>query len=444
MAQIEHRYVYAAVSRLKPDADGFRLGLVTENGAAQGHYLTGFARTPEVTARGLRAVSQIVGSRFYTPPAMLARILREADPVATVSQGATRFEGFSACCSVYARHDMDPSALDIEALSPGTTNVDFGAELRAALAQVRRDSRLKLSVGADAVEISHDRAQVIERKVPLPLRWVRGFAEVQSHLAGMKHATTLPRVVAQRFLRSLPKGDAPHPQWLVVSGAAPRLSARSAPGGVQVRGAHRLRALEVLAAQAQALHVHANEELGSSAWTLDFGDQRLMMVLNAEPWRGFSGDGRLLSDLAKPDDAGVAALKAQLNWQAVLDRETLAQVAGLSPERTGAALARLAALGLVGFDLHTGAWFHRALPFDMDRLQALNPRLKSARALVESGAVSMGPDSRTAFVRSNDVTHHVLLSDAMSCTCPWYAANGSARGPCKHMLAVEISLRDGP
>jgi len=444
MAQIEHAYVYAAGSRLEPAPGGFRLGLVTDSGAAEGHFLTAFARSPKVTARGLRAVSQVVGSRFYTPPAMLARILREADPVATVSPGAVRFEGFSACCSVYARHDMDPDALEIEALSPGTTNVDFGPELRAALAQVRKDSRLALSVGADAVGIRHDRAEVIERKVPLPLRWVRGFAEVQAHLSGMEHAATLPRIAAQRFLRALPRGDAPHPQWLVTSGAAPRLSARPLKGAVKLRGAHRLRALEGLAAQAQALHVHANADLGSSAWSLDFGDQRLLLVLNAEPWRGFSGDGRLLSDLAGPDEAGVAALKAQLNWQTSLERNALAEAAGLTPERAGMALARLAALGLVGFDLHTGAWFHRALPFDMDRVQALNPRLKSARALVEAGAVLLDPDGAAASVRSADVTHRVTLAEPMSCTCPWYAANGSARGPCKHMLAAEITLQDRP
>src|SRR5688572_22416902 len=58
---------------------------------------------PQVTARALRAVSDMAGARFYVPPAMLARILREADPVATVSPQAVRFEGFSACCSAYVR-----------------------------------------------------------------------------------------------------------------------------------------------------------------------------------------------------------------------------------------------------------------------------------------------------------------------------------------------------
>jgi len=91
---------------------------------------------PVITARCLRTVSDLVGTRFYIPPSMLARIIREADPVVTVSSDALRFEGFSSCCSAYVRHDLTADCYAAENIRVGTTNVDFGADMRAALAKV--------------------------------------------------------------------------------------------------------------------------------------------------------------------------------------------------------------------------------------------------------------------------------------------------------------------
>ncbi|MBT8409519.1 MAG: SWIM zinc finger family protein, partial [Alphaproteobacteria bacterium] len=86
-----------------------------------------------------------------------------------------------------------------------------------------------------------------------------------------------------------------------------------------------------------------------------------------------------------------------------------------------------------------GAYFHRVLPFDMERLQALNPRLTAARKLARDGAVTLLPDQKTAQVKSKDVVHVVRLTeDGFTCTCPWHARNKTARGYCKHALAVQI------
>ncbi len=443
MPAVDHVYSYAQPSALAPAEAGVQLALASDRADADAPrlFLRAIARAPVVTAKALRGVSEIVGARFYVPPSMLARILREADPVATVNAGATRFEGFSACCSAYARLDIGDEALDAEVRRNGTTNVDFGASLRAALAQVRADTRLAIEIGQDAVGIAHERAAVVERKVPLPVRWVKGFGEVQLHLAGMRQAFSLTRVAAQRFFRGLPRSKSDHCQWIAGSGLRVRVSAREAPGAVPLRGAHRLRVLEPLMPYAAALHVYANDDLGSSAWVLDFGSQRFTLALNAEPWRGFSGDGGLLSALASTDDDGVAAVRAQLNWQACLEPAALAEATGLDHGQVTAALARLAALGLVGFDLVDDAYFHRVLPFARDGIASLNPRLTAARALVEENAVVLAPTGDRARVRSGPVVHEVRLSDeGMRCTCPWYAKHKGSRGPCKHALAVEMTL----
>src|SRR5205823_13353701 len=120
---------------------------------------------PRRTADLLRGMAQVVQSRFHVPPAMLARILLLADPVITSSDDVLRFEAFSACCSTYARVDLLPDALDGQFQGRGTTNVDFNAALRAALARIRDSDRIELSVGAKSMALSRNAESIVERKV---------------------------------------------------------------------------------------------------------------------------------------------------------------------------------------------------------------------------------------------------------------------------------------
>ena len=104
-------------------------------------------------------------------------------------------------------------------------------------------------------------------------------------------------------------------------------------------------------------------------------------------------------------------------------------------------MASLAASGLLGFDLAQKAWFHRVLPFDFASIEALNPRLKAARKLVDNKAVTLRDGG--ADVQSDAALHRVQLDENnYSCTCPWYAKNKATRGPCKHVLATQIALEN--
>lgn len=424
-------------------ASGPRLRLASFSEAGLLPFLRARLAYPQITAKALRAVSDMASARFYIPGAMLARILREADPVATVSAEAIRFEGFSSCCSAYIRLDLDDEALTAtERRSNGTTNVDFGKEMKAALAKVRPDADLSLEIGAEGIAVRHQRAVAAEVKVPLPLRWIRGFAEVQQHMAGMQHGFSLGRLATLRLLRDLPRSKDDRQLWVSLSGQFARLAATPGHGAVPLKGAHRLALLQPLCVFATGMDVYCNSALGSSAWILNLPGQRLAIILNAQPWRGFSGDGRLLSSLASGSERNDALLRAQLSWQTALDEESLARSTGLSPEETRHGLARLAACGLLGYDLARNRWFHRVLPFDLSRLEQLNPRLRAAAALVANSAVSLGPDGSTGRVSGPGVVHSVKAGDGeYRCTCPWFAKNGTVRGPCKHVLAFEMALQ---
>ena len=165
-----------------------------------------------------------------------------------------------------------------------------------------------------------------------------------------------------------------------------------------------------------------------------------MLVISPEPSRGFSGEGRVLGALASGGDAALPRVRAALAWQPRLDEGALAADLSLAPSAVSAALGALGTRGLVGFDLAEGAYFHRALPFDLELVESLHPRLVAARKLVELGAVELRSSTAEARVTSGDVVHRVRLTDdGAVCTCAWYAKHRNERGPCKHVLAVSLA-----
>ena len=131
-------------------------------------------------------------------------------------------------------------------------------------------------------------------------------------------------------------------------------------------------------------------------------------------------------------------------WQAQLDPKSLAEKARATPTQVEAAIARLGTMGLVGYDLSAGAYFHRELPFDLSRLEAMHPRLAGARKLLAQDGVqivSRSADRAEALVAGSGVTHRVRLGgEGDRCTCPWFSKHRGSRGPCKHLLAAQLKL----
>ena len=203
-------------------------------------------------------------------------------------------------------------------------------------------------------------------------------------------------------------------------------------------GIERVRLLEPLARRASRLRLYTDG--AASAWELSFPDARFVLVISPEPSRGFSGEGRVLGALARGGDGTLARVRAALAWQPRLDEGAIAADLSLAPSAVSAALAALGTRGLVGFDLAEGAYFHRALPFDLELVESLHPRLVAARKLVELGAVELRSSTGEARVTSGDVVHRVRVTDGGAvCTCAWYAKHRNERGPCKHVLAVSLA-----
>jgi len=136
-------------------------------------------------------------------------------------------------------------------------------------------------------------------------------------------------------------------------------------------------------------------------------------------------------------------VRGALGWEPRLGVDAISATTGRSRDEVTGALAALALSGMVGFDLAEGGYFRRELPFDLGRIERLQPRLRDARRLVERDAVRIDaadpawPAGWVAGVAG--VEYRVRSSaDGWSCTCPWYGRHRGDRGPCKHVLAVQL------
>ncbi len=444
---IGHTYRYAFESQALSTPSGPQLFLSTSDSAGESvPYFRGKLTQPRRTADLLRGVAQVVQSRFFVPMT-LTKKMAILDPVVTCGVDNVRFEVFSSCCSVYARLDLLPAALDGERMGRGTTNVDFSSSMRAALTRVRDGDTVGLAIGAESVELSRGTDRVVERKVTLPLRWLKGFTEVQAYQSRMVRQFEVAGPEALRFLRSLPRDAASISAWIVQSGRGLRLSQTALRGAVKLAGIVRLRVVEDLARHARSLRVYRDPATGASAWELVLDEARFHLVLSPEVSRGISGEGQVLSSLVSDRWTSVLPhVRAALQWQSRVDARALGAHFELSQEEVSAALAALALRGLVGYDLAEAAYFHRELPFDLGLVESLHPRLQAAHALVVADGVrvtSHGDEQIDAYVSGTTTDHRVLMKDgAAMCTCPWYAKHRDERGPCKHVLAVQIVLAD--
>lgn len=451
MAQAATLFKYAQPSAMTATGAA-RLDLRTctpgPDSEASPYFFSGFVERADLVAAGILAVAQVAASRFFEP---ITKKTRDAalDPVVTADGDRLRFESFSACCGVHARLDVEGSGLDGTFVKVGTTNVDINPPLRSALARLLRGSPLRLNVGDDEMVVETLAGRLVEKKVLLPDRWVKGFAETQVVQSRMVPLLQLTGVEATRLLRSLPRGSR-DPISIEPVGASWRLSARPTTGAVVLVGAERLQAVHPLLPHVSALNVYGplDQSAGAAAstWQFTFDTARLILTLSPEVSRGFSGEGGVLESLIVDEEDGTdLAIDDALGSRALWTVPELAAQVGTTHDHIRETLGVLAASGRVGFDLHEAAFFRRILPLGERAHAVLNPRLRSAEALVRADAVTSDDSGLRAVVISGDHHHVVNLLAATvvgaRCTCPWFAKHRGQRGPCKHVLAAVARAR---
>jgi len=442
---------YAGASRLSTIGATSTLELTSAGGVQRysaPFFFDGFVDNAEIVAAALLIVGRVARTRFYVPPSMVAAALRAADPVVTSTPDGLRFESFSPCAGVYARLDLDAESVDTSVVALGVTNVDFNPQMRALLASVVGGEPMRLTVGNGDLTIATLDTTVTEKKVPLPERWLRSFAEAQVVARGCSRSLTLDASEARRFVSGLPRSTSTkNVMWATEAGRGLRLASSPSAASVALAGAERLRVIEPIMRFANGVRAYGgNPASTASFWQVNLPMGRLVIGLSPEKSRGFSGEGQLLDDLVDANnDDDVEVVLAQLDFESRLDSQSFGRAVGLPAHRLSTALATLASQGQVGYDLHTASYFYRPLPYESELLEQLHPRIAGARALVEAGSVVWGEDA-TATVTSKGVSYRVRLSTpdrlTATCTCAWYGKHRGDRGACKHVLAAKLARAD--
>lgn len=403
-------------------------------------FFQGTLEQPYITARCLITLSNVVKSNFTLTPAQASML---KDPIVTAGAEKLRFEGFSHCAGVYARVDVLPGGHRGVFPANGTVNVDFNQPMINALGGIGRNDQLQLSVGAQEINLqSRPEESITERKVPLPIKWIKGLTTVQLFLSAAECTHQFNKMQLRQLFQSIPAGTVKTDYYLVKQGNKPVFTPAKSANAICIGGIHRLKLLEPLLPLADELRVFAHPDMQSTTWQLYFGSVRFSFSLSREAWRGFSGEGAALESLiADVPDHLIAAIDKYGYVNQEFNATLLAVKEHISFEQVDQLTGRLAAMGLLGYDLDENSYFYRKLPFKLSRILSLNPRMKDAEQLLADDKVIIVSDAAgkvEARVAGTGITHTVILEeDNARCTCTWYAKNQGQRGSCKHILAVK-------
>jgi hypothetical protein len=399
---------------------------------------------PYTTARCLLTLSNVVQSSFNLSPFQLALL---KDPIVTAGNQKIRFEGFSHCAGVYARVDVLEGGHDGEFLANGTTNVDFNQAMLSALSSIRKSEDVLLSVGQKDVSLQKGDEKVVERKVPLPIKWIKGLTTVQMYLSESEKIFSFNRLQALQLFKTIPTGKPKTDYYLIVRGGKPAFSPVKSGDAITIGGVHRLKLIEPLLAIADELRVFPHATMQATTWQIYIGAIRFTLSLSRDTWRGFSGEGAALEALI--DDVPDSLVELIDNYSYAnqeFNATLLAINEGFDLKKIDNITGRLSAIGLLGYDLDDNNFFYRRLPFKLSRIMSLNPRLKDAEKLLLDGKVKIMQrlDNKIeAQVDGTGVKHMVIINgDKEQCTCTWFSKNQGERGICKHILAVKKMLNN--
>ncbi|UPZ15411.1 SWIM zinc finger family protein [Flavobacterium humidisoli] len=402
-------------------------------------FFWGSLTDPYVTAKCWSTIAKVVRSSFGPIPPSLR------DPIVSAGSERLRFEGFSSCNGVYIRLDMKPEAIDGEFIANGTTNVDFNDPMLNALNAIQKNEKVTLAVGQQDVQVITSKAKVVEKKVTLPMRWIKGLTSVQLYLAEMDLKFELNKIQTIQLFQSLPKGNVKGDFFITKRAGKFTFSTLATPDSVRIGGVQRLRLLEGILAIVEKIFIYESDDKQTCAIVCEFGKMQLLMAFSPDSYRGFSGEGNVLETMTEnlPIE-WVYGLNSLLKSNEMFDPTVLSIENDIDFGTMDNLTSNLSSMGLLGYDLSEKAHFYRRLPFKTERILSLNPRLKNAKKLIDNEEVEITErraDYIEAKVKGSGVVHKVIIDNtSQKCTCDWFTAYQGKRGICKHILAVKMII----
>lgn len=437
------QYQYAAVSTIEKTKGINHLVMAHQTEIEEINnipcFFWGSLTEPYVTAKCWSTIAKVVRSSFSPIPPSLR------DPIVSAGASRLRFEGFSSCNGVYVRLDMKPAAIDGEFIASGTTNVDFNEPMLNALNAIQKNEKVTLAVGQKELQVITSKAKVIEKKVTLPPRWIKGLTSVQLYLADMDQKFELNKIQTIQLFQTLPKGNVKGEFHLTQRAGKCMFSTLATADSVRLGGIHRLRLLEGILPIVEKIRVYESSDKETCAVVADFGKMELLMAFSPDANRGFSGEGKALDTMSEHVPMEwIYGLNSLLKSNESFDPALLSIENDIEFSTMDSLTSSLSSMGLLGYDLEARNHFYRRLPFKTERILSLNPRLKNAKKLIENDDIQIIAKRNgyiEASVKGTDVHHRVILEgENQHCTCQWFTNYQGKRGICKHILGVKMMV----
>jgi SWIM zinc finger len=394
---------------------------------------------PYVTAKCWSTIAKVVRSSFGPIPPSLR------DPIVSAGAERLRFEGFSSCNGVYVRLDMKPESIDGEFIANGTTNVDFNDPMLNALNAIQKNEKVTLAVGQKELQVITTKTKVVEKKVTLPVRWIKGLTSVQLYLADMDLKFELNKIQTIQLFQSLPKGNVKGEFYITNRAGKFMFSTLSTPDSARIGGIHRLRLLEGVLAIVDKIYIYESSDKETCAIVCEFGKMQLLMAFSPDAYRGFSGEGKALENMSENVPIEwVYGLNSLLKSNETFNPTMLSIENDIDFGTMENLTASLSSMGLLGYDISERTHFYRRLPFKTERILSLNPRLKNAKKLLDNDDIEIVVHQTNyveAKVKGSGVIHKVIIEgENQRCTCDWFTAYQGKRGICKHILGVKMMI----
>jgi hypothetical protein len=407
------------------------------------------------------------------------RHLVPCDPVITVADDVVFFECFSKDEASYGCLTLDRGAFrDVRQAQPGTTNVDYSLLLYEHFQKLRSYRPTRLQVDPTGFEVKvESRPDYREEKIDLPASWLRGFGQIQAAMALPARVVELPVESVYALLaylkRHREKSGPRSLRFVLTPGKPPAVvlepwgvpvNAHGAPYAgqepeeIKVWGRRRLMALARVLPLATKIEVRL---LGSglpSIWVVHMGEMRLTLALSGWTTNDWSAGSslELLSPPGTADSAAVGKLRAELQSCQRASARELGQRTALAPEVVFAGLHRLAREGQVIFDFTADVYrWREVMPWalSIEQVGAPPPEVTAGEKLVREVKVSrreLLPGARLLVVAKVGETSVEAITSAdqrfsrAKCTCSYFHQNRLRKGPCRHLLALQLFLKVAP
>jgi len=402
------------------------------------------------------------------------------DPVITVHPDEVFFECFSVDESSYGKLGCNHNVFTkVNEFKCGTTNVDYSAELYDEFQKIRGYKETHLNVDPSGFEVQTATDETFkEVKIDVPTSWVRGFLQVSSAMTLPATELTLHPMDVYNIcfvLRRHKEKEGPRSiRWVLKKNEPIELvfepwnlsvrCGRSIYEGeskeIRIWGRRRLLLLERLIPVANSFKVLL---LGSglpSFYIADLGDMNFTLGLSGWTVNDWSrvGNFDLLAPRAQVDAMTMQKVFLGLRETWVEKGDVLAKKLNLDQKLVLGALSAFAQAGKVIYDVNAGAYRVRELSREalpLEELRFANPREASASLLVKTGQVKVATstrDGKTILAGTvNDKTKSYMPELVIDkdervvggkCTCNFYTQNKLMQGPCEHMIALRIALRE--